>query len=146
MNSDTQTERRRSRRYIVTGDLQIETGNRVYNGNIVNLSESGFSVRSNDSIEPGSNIHAVLRLQKYPETIILDGQICGIQDNLVSIKLFSPDLKMKILVQWLEIENYPWTANLKSTAKPIGNSLGSSSEELDQAERENLRDHLHSLG
>ena len=130
----------------MTGDVHIKTGNRVYNGNIVNLSESGCSVRLNDSIEFGCNVQAVLMLQEYPEEIKLAGQVGVVKNGLASIKFLSSNSRMQTLIKWLEIENYPWTANLVGTSKSNINSLGNSPEALNQSERDDLRDHLHSLG
>ncbi|HWP83779.1 MAG TPA: PilZ domain-containing protein [Terriglobia bacterium] len=115
-------ERRRYRRYIVSGVVRYGTETTESAGSLLNLGWGGLLVRSRVVYTGGTNLTLLFQVEDYPETIHAKARVVGTQPGLMALRFLHPPDGIDLLLRWLEFGNAPWTnesQELESGEVPI---------------------------
>jgi len=103
----TQSERRRYRRYIVTGDVQLFQGRFIGSAQLVQLGLGGMLLRGGHILPPGANGYARFKAAEYREQIEVHFEVVGQRNALMAVKFLTQPRALAELVQWLAFGGYP---------------------------------------
>ena len=102
-------KRRRSVRYIVSGQVIFYTGSPDSCGDLVNVGRHGMLVRTNVRVPVGTQFRIGFAVDGYPTPFQGDSRVVGMDSNLVAMKFVEEATELALLLQWLDQENIPWT-------------------------------------
>lgn len=114
MNAIVWKERRRYRRYIVSGQVRIRTNSSETPAELVNFGQGGLLVRSHVVLPVGTQAAICVTASCYPNAFDVAGEVVGGKDDLVAIKFLGQANGVKELLHWLVQENFPWTGTFDS--------------------------------
>ena len=102
--------KRRARvRYIINGQVIFHTGSPDSSGDLVNIGQYGMLVRTHVQVPEGTEFRIGLTVEGYPTPRQCDGRVVGARQDLLAIKFFGEPDGLTQLLQWLSLENVPWT-------------------------------------
>jgi hypothetical protein len=109
-------ERRRYRRYIVKGSVIInpalpEAAGDATVGELLNIGLGGVLLRSKTIPREGTRVSLRFSFDGYPEKTLAEGQVVGTKPDLMAVKFLEQPAGIDAVLNWLEQEHYPWTAN-----------------------------------
>jgi len=146
-------ERRRSLRYIVSGQVIFYTGSPDSCGDLVNLGEYGVLVRTNVCVPAGTRFRIGITVEGYPVPFQGESQVVGTGSDLLAIKFSGEMAELAQLLQWLDRENVPWTGLDSADNGPGGWAAipglmgpGSPEEKATDAELEAVLPFLEAMG
>ena len=117
-------ERRKHRRFIVSGRVRFVTGFDSGLGSLVNLGEGGILIRSRALFLEGTKATFHVCPSGCPIEIEIEGQVVGVKDDLMAVRFLEERLEVSDCVQWLANENCPWTGTVAietlGTSSPQG--------------------------
>lgn len=114
MNATMRKERRRHRRYIVSGQVKLRTESFVVQGELVNFGQGGMLVRSGLVLLVGTQMRARVTAFCYPYAFDVAGEVVSTKNALMAIKFLEQPNGVQELLYWLEQENFPWTGTFDS--------------------------------
>lgn len=103
------SERRRSARYIVGGQVIFYTGSPDFSGVLVNIGRHGMLVRTNVRVPEGTRFQIGFTVSGYPSPLQGHSQVVGGIADLLAMEFFGEPGELSQLLQWLDRENVPWT-------------------------------------
>ena len=109
MNAGQTMERRRYRRYIVSGTVRFVMNFGAGSTELVNLGEGGMLIRAANILSEGAEGAFHVVPSRYPIEFEVEGRVVGGKDDLVAIQFLQKHHTVSALIQWLEQENCPWT-------------------------------------
>jgi len=92
--------------------MNFKTGSGV----LVNLSEGGMLMRSDFVLPVGTTGTLHFTPSNGPFEIEAEGEVVGVQGDLVAIRFLQKPETASWLMQWLEREHYPWTGSIATDA------------------------------
>ena len=113
----SQIERRKHRRFIVSGRVRIVRGFDSGLGSLVNLGEGGILIRSRALFPEGAKATFQIHPAGCPIALEIEGQVVGVKDSLMAVRFLEERREVSDCLRWLASENCPWTG-----AVPIGTS------------------------
>lgn len=114
MNPIVWRERRRYRRYIVSGQVRIRTNSAETVGELVNFGQGGLQVRSQSVLPVGTQAVFCVTAFCYPNPFDIAGEIVGGKNDLMAVKFLGSANGVNELLHWLDQENFPWTGTFDS--------------------------------
>ena len=102
-------ERRRYRRYIVSGTVRFVMDFGAGSTELVNLGEGGMLIRAANVLSEGAEGTFHVVPSRYPIEFEVEGRVVGGKDDLVAIQFLEKPHTVSTLIQWLDQENCPWT-------------------------------------
>jgi hypothetical protein len=130
MNPLPLVERRRGRRYIVSGAVRFATNTKAGSADLVNLGEGGVLIRSGAVIPEGTEGTFHVVPQRCPFEFEIPGRVVGVKGELMAIRFLQRNQLLAPLIQWLENEHYPWTGTIAMDALSGGGAPGTASKTL----------------
>ena len=112
MNPVEFSERRRFRRYIVSGTVRFDTNSEAGSSDLVNLGEEGVLIRGGLVLPEGTEGTFHVVPSRYPVEFEIQGQVVGVKDDLMAIRFLQELQTVAVLIQCLERENCPWTGTV----------------------------------
>ena len=109
MTAESGLRRRASVRYIIGGQVIFHTGSPDSSGDLVNIGQYGMLVRTHVQVPDGTELRIGLTVEGYPPPIQGEGRVVGAQQDLLAIKFLSEPDGLIQLLEWLSLENVPWT-------------------------------------
>lgn len=116
MNPVEFAERRRFRRYIVSGTVRFDTNSEAGSSDLINLGEEGVLIRGGVVLPEGTEGTFHVVPSRYSVEFEIQGQVVGVKDNLMAIRFLQKRPAVAALIQWLEWENCPWTGTVSTDA------------------------------
>jgi hypothetical protein len=104
-------ERRRYRRYIVKGSVVVLHSSAEIAGELLNLGFGGVLVRTKIVHPEGTRVTLTFQFNGYPEETSAQGLVVGTKPDLMAVKFLEEPAGIESVLNWLEMEHYPWTAN-----------------------------------
>ena len=114
-------ERRKHRRYIVSGRVRFVTGFDTGLASLVNLGEGGILIRSRALLPLGTKATFRVVPSQCPIEIEIEGRVVGVKDGLLAVRFLEKRQEVSDCVRWLASENCPWTGSVGIGA--LGNSF-----------------------
>ena len=108
-NTIPSTERRKHRRFIVSGRVRLVRGFDTALGSLVNLGEGGILVRSQVPYPEGANATCQVSPRGCPIEFEIEGQVVGVKDELMAVRFLEERSEVSLCLRWLASENCPWT-------------------------------------
>ena len=105
-------ERRRYRRYIVSGTATLSVGGQEITADLVNFGFGGLLLRSPLQISVGTTLKVRVLAFCYPNPFEVSVQVVGGREMLVAGKFLERTAGAHELLLWLEQEHFPWTGTL----------------------------------
>ncbi|HWP85767.1 MAG TPA: PilZ domain-containing protein [Terriglobia bacterium] len=102
-------ERRKHRRYILTGRVRLRIYAMEFWGDLVNFGAGGMLIRTPYTLPEKTTIQFLLSPDNYPDVLEVSGQVVGGHGCLAAIQFLEHTNGARFLLQWLAAENYPWT-------------------------------------
>jgi hypothetical protein len=145
------TERRRSKRYIISGQISFQGPSFEASGELLNIGHGGATVRSATKLDPGREWALRCTIPGYAGCFKAAGEVVGAQSGVFAIRFLKEPPELLALLQWLENENCAWTimnaARDPDVADPPRFSPSKlSASPADEQEQELLLTFLHELG
>jgi len=106
---DGNPQRRRSVRFIVSGQVTFHTGSADSSGELVNVGPYGMLVRTNVRFAVRTRVRIGVSVDGYPTPVQGESEIVGNSDDLLAMKFLGEMTELGWLLQWLDQENVPWT-------------------------------------
>lgn len=107
-------ERRKHRRFIVSGKVQMVTRFDFAPATLVNLGEGGILIRSRDPFPEGTRGTFHISPVACPFEIEIQGQVVGVKDDLMAVQFLERQTEVSDCVQWLANENCPWAGTVST--------------------------------
>jgi len=110
-------ERRKHRRFIVSGKVRFVAGFDSGLGTLVNLGEGGILIRSGALFPEGTKATFQVYPSRCPIELEIKGQVVGVQpagvnDSLMAVRFLEDRPEVSDCVRWLASENCPWTGTV----------------------------------
>lgn len=102
-------ERRKHRRFIVSGRVRFATGFDSVLANLVNLGQGGILIRSQVTYPEGTKATFHVSPHGCPYKLEVEGQVVGAKDGLMAVQFLEERPEISDCIQWLVSENCPWT-------------------------------------
>jgi PilZ domain len=102
-------ERRKHRRFIVSGKVQFTAGFDSGLGSLVNLGEGGLLIRSRALLPEGTKGTFHVHPSRCPIEFEIEGQVVGVKGSVMAVQFLEKRPEVSDCVQWLASENCPWT-------------------------------------
>jgi hypothetical protein len=116
MNPGQFVERRRYRRYIVSGTVRFVTNLEAGSGDLVNLGDGGILIRSGVALPEGTEGSFHVVPSHCPFEFEIQGRVVGVKGDRMAIRFLQRNQTVAALIQWLERENFPWTGTVAMDA------------------------------
>ena len=105
-------ERRKHRRYIVSGRVRFVAGFDSGLGSLVNLGEGGILIRSRALFQKGAKATFRVSPVGCPIELEIEGQVVGVKDDLMAVRFLEERREVLDCLRWLASENCPWTGTV----------------------------------
>lgn len=105
-------ERRKHRRFIVSGRVRFVTGFDSGLGSLVNLGKGGILFRSRAVLPEGAKGTFQLHPSGCPIELKIEGQVVGVKNEIMAVRFLEERPEVSDCVQWLANENCPWTGTV----------------------------------
>ena len=109
MTAEGGQKRRASVRYIIGGQVIFHTGSPDSSGELVNISQRGMLVRTHVQVPEGTKLRIGFTVEGYPTPLQGGGCVVGVRQDLLAIRFLRDPAGLLQLLQWLSLENAPWT-------------------------------------
>ena len=80
-------------------------------------------IRTRYEIPEKSRLNFCVVAYCYPDMFAVAGQVVGGQDSLLAIRFLERTDGVRELLQWLEVENFPWTGGNFSAGESLSTPL-----------------------
>jgi hypothetical protein len=132
-------ERRRFRRYIISGEVELRMSYLETVAELVNLGEGGLLVRGQIALPEGSLITARVKPARGPFNLEIHGEVVGGKGNLMAVRFTEAPRNINEMLCWLQMENLPWAGTLDNSEAepmPVAQTVAASAEASPEIERE----------
>ena len=116
-------ERRKHRRFIVSGRVRMVSGFDSGLGNLVNLGEGGILMRTRALFPEGTKATFQVQPSACPIEIEIEGEVVGVKDDIMAVRFLEKRPEVSACVQWLANENCPWTGAVAIETPEISRSV-----------------------
>ena len=96
------TEKRRYRRYPVSGQVQFRTEVDEAVGELVHIGKRGMLIRSHFMPPLRTNLSIHFTVQRYGETFRVGGRVVGSEKGMIAVSFPVEPVGMEELLQWLD--------------------------------------------
>ena len=110
VNSRTPVNRRRYKRYIVTGPLAVQGPGGESRGTLLNVGQGGILVRSDTTFKEGADLSLTFQVAGYPETFAVQGRVVGTKADVLAFKFLTEPSGLDMLVRWLDLQHVAWSS------------------------------------
>jgi hypothetical protein len=138
INLTPSSERRKHRRFIVSGGVRLLKGFDTGLGTLVNLGEGGILFRGRTVFPEGTKATFQISPARCPIRFEVEGEVVGVRDDLMAVRFLEERLEVSLCLQWLASENCPWTGTV--TIEPRAAALAPSVPEQAVQEFETSRE------
>ncbi|MCZ6491684.1 MAG: PilZ domain-containing protein [Acidobacteria bacterium] len=96
------SEKRRYRRYVVSGEVKFRTEVDEAVGELVHIGRRGILIRSHFIPPLRTNLSIHFTVQRYGETFRVGGRVVGSEKDLIAVNFSVEPAGMEELLQWLD--------------------------------------------
>ena len=98
------SEKRRYKRYVVSGQVEIRTEVDEAVGELVHIGRRGILIRSHFIPPLRTNLSIHFTVQRYGETFRVGGRVVGSEKDLIAVNFSVEPAGMEELLQWLDMK------------------------------------------
>ena len=96
------SEKRRYKRYVVSGQVEIRTEVDEAVGELVHIGRRGILIRSHFIPPLRTDLSIHFTVQRYGETFRAGGRVVGSEKDLIAVSFSVEPAGMEELLQWLD--------------------------------------------
>ncbi len=96
------TDKRRYRRYAVSGNVQFRTEVDAAVGELVHIGRRGMLIRSHFIPPLRTNLSIRFTVHGYGETLSIGGRVVGSEKDMIAVSFSVEPAGMEQLLQWLD--------------------------------------------
>jgi hypothetical protein len=112
-------ERRKHRRFIVSGTVEFARKSEKGSADLVNLGEGGMLIRNGVTFPEGTEVSFHVAPVHCPVELDIRGQVVGVNEGLMAVRFLEQRQEVSFCVQWLARENCPWAGTIENPGLKI---------------------------